>query len=310
VPEAEDSATPGAGEGAISSLATGWVAAAEIEYVPETEHLRLPVMRQVGLGTYGLVAAAMIVVVGLAGWFGFAALGGTTLPQQLPQAEVPVHPVVQPTASSVLSKPAVLNPTQFVAAGSGVPANGQACDGLLGLCLGEHISVALGEFRTPEVAGAPHLLEGGGECHVWASRSLFTATVCETSDYIVSIRVDVSTSGATVAGPHQLVLGLPATVGSVGQLITAQLGAQPYSAEYAQSVFRFSWRLTDRVDMPRLTLVTRPAVPSGSIPVPCSENAGFYPVSGLLATANRASVVSVEVATPDFSEPGVAPTSC
>jgi hypothetical protein len=296
--------------GASSEPATGWVAAADIEYVPEAEHLRLPVMRQVGLGTYGLVAIAMILVVVLAGWFGFAALGGTTMPASLPQVEGPVSPAARPSASSALSRPAVLDPTQFVAVGSGVPASAQACDGLLGLCLGEHVSVALGEFHTPEVAGAPHLLEGGGECHVWASRSFFTATVCETSDYIVSIRVDISTGGVTIAGPHQLAFELPASVGSVGPQISAQLGSQPYGAEYSQSVFRFSWRLTDRVDMPRLTLVTRQSGASGSVPAPCAENAGFYPVPGLLAAASRASVVSVEVATPDFAEPGVAPTSC
>lgn len=169
---------------------------------------------------YALIFTVMAGATGILGWLGFspATLGSDTTPRAKEQAPYPYSYVST-------------NPAQS-------PINLQDCRGLLGLCLGQPISVAFAAFGSNELAGFPQTnwLRADVTCHAWVPRGIGGFYACERNapefppHEIVSLALTIP-SGApfAVSLPEGLELQSPVSISSFGLLATKKMDLPPYA---------------------------------------------------------------------------------
>jgi hypothetical protein len=114
----------------------------------------------------------------------------------------------------------------------GNPPKSQECIGLLGICLGQPIEMAMAAFGPSEAEGSPRrdLRERSWMCHSWEPPRLEMISVCEKAGEIKSITLwPTDGAPAMLSLPNGLTVTLPTKLSELAPRVTAALDNKPYS---------------------------------------------------------------------------------
>lgn len=251
---------------------------------PRTKH---KLSRWAKISAY-VVFTVIAGTLGILGWFGIG----------------PGSPSPSPSDSGTVE----VNPYLYVAGeGSHLPRK-QDCDGLLGFCLGQPLSLATEAFGTTEADGFP---QSGGEtegglpltCHRWQTARIDTVDVCAAQKAIESISiVSLGISKLTVATPNEGIVEFAAPSDFAAERMTELLG-RPFRSAYLQgegeAVYAYDWffpAATEGGPTSKISLVGR----VGSFPQPppprCPGEELQTPYRLVVKLSAKAPVTSVTVA--------------
>jgi hypothetical protein len=264
---------------------------------------RRSLIRRIGKWVYALIFTVLAGLLGILGYFGIAPEG--TDPKGSPSRPAEVVPT---------------DPYLYVAFGSQHIARTQDCEGLLGLCLGQPVSLAIQAFGTREASGFPQ--SGGGPseygrattCHRWELARIDSMTICDDNGAIVSVRLDsFSSTELNLAAPQNLKIQFPFSVASNAANITNALRGRPFESQYLQgegeSVFTFQWffpAVTEGSPDTKIRIIGRIGTFPSKQPTACSEEPVRHKYNDVLVLSKDAQITSVEVALTapnDFKEP-------
>ncbi len=123
-----------------------------------------------------------------------------------------------------------IDPYLYASFDEQVAPRDQKCVGLLGLCLGQPVDLAVQAFGRIEAAGAPYMdvLDRGWLCHAWEPPRFARVEVCENHGSIaaVSLRVPAE-SRAVVALPEAIRADLPQDLATLAREVSRGLDINP-----------------------------------------------------------------------------------
>jgi hypothetical protein len=243
---------------------------------------------------YALIFTVIAGITGILGFFGINASGDDSSSKS--------PPVGSSAESAASVGPTAPDPYLYIAFNSIHVARKQPCIGLLGLCLGQSISVAIQALGTAEADGFPEPEPPDGSCHGWELKQLDRITICERKGGIRRIRIDsLAQSTVRVAAPRDTTIVFPDPIADVGTLVTSGLQAEPYASDFVNSegetIFSFSWYLSAPPDGPPDTTMTvigrRPGSQEDKPHCPGSD--AYYPYQTVRALGGDVPITSVEV---------------
>ena len=167
--------------------------------------------------------------VGILGWLGIQPGGVSRESDSLVPGRVALAP----------------DPYLFVGFDQAPPARSQDCVGLLGLCLGQPIGLAIQDFGASEAVGYPRqsYYDQSELCHGWHPSRFEEIIVCERSDSISKFELWFSPDAAfSITLPGIRALYLPKALALVGKDIDMSGASRRSARVYQDEGYDMFWR--------------------------------------------------------------------
>jgi hypothetical protein len=197
----------------------------------------------------------------------FAPGGGDTQDRADAEAAAATSTTAGAPTTTATTVPPVEDPYLYANFEGAYPRRSQECDGLLGLCMGQPIDIALQMFGPDEDTGFPQAVTPNDytiatRCHRWAPPRFEVVDVCEADGAIVSVELTFSSEAAfALALPHDLIARFPDALATSAEVIAEGLGGEePFRSVFIQAenedVAGFDWYLPWLGEGPPDTVLT------------------------------------------------------
>jgi hypothetical protein len=225
-----------------------------------THHLRGGYLRRArrrlsSLHRPAKVAYALLFTVlpGVLAYLAFFAPGGDDRQDRADAETAPTSTTANAPTTTATTVPPVEDPYLYANFEGTYPRRSQECDGLLGLCMGQPIDIALQMFGPDEDTGfplavAPDPYTVATKCHRWAPPRFEAVDVCEADGGIVSVELTFSSEATfALALPHDVIVRFPDALTTSAEIIAEGLGDEPFESSFVQAenedVAGFDWYL-------------------------------------------------------------------
>jgi hypothetical protein len=154
------------------------------------------------------------------------------------------------------------NPYNYLTTSADTPVHDLQCPGLLGLCVGQDVDLALHALGRDQVQGMPRESSPGRRCHAWEPRNARRVEICEEAEQIVSIDVQLTPeSPGRLALPSARTVSLPmefrdlsAELADHKQIVLADIYLYP---EEGRWWYGMKWLLLNREGLPAAAIIAR-----------------------------------------------------
>ena len=208
-----------------------------------------------------------------------ASLPPTTIESSGGASQEPVTETSTGSASAPIA--GVVDPYLYAVFGTGEQLEPIECLGLLGICIGQPIDVAIGTFGLQEAQGYPISLSPeagaiGDICHRWEPPRFRSVDVCSLDGKIVTIGMAISSeTTVSVSLPQGEILELPTSISAAATSISSSYSNVPYTSSYnwyeGQYTVAASWLFLESESLPEAILYLRgSAIEGGPDPEYCS----------------------------------------